>query len=351
MIQVQGANMEEIRMKKSSVVILVCVVLIGLFIQGCSGNDNEATKKLNQDVAGQELEESYIIGLAVDQEFDSRLGVISAIKETAEIYGVTIIEAIANGDQQTQNMQIEQFVEDGVDAILVCAVDQIVIEDALQIAENEDIPVIAFDRDIPDIDMVDAYVGPDSYTDGWICGEALLEAFEGVEGTIYVLELVGALNDQNGIDRSAGWNDAVSQNEQIVVIQMPTDWDVDSATEATLTAFQSIPDIQAVFCSTDSFMPSVNEVLTKLEKDTVVGEENHIFINGVNGSEDGYELVSTGRADGFMVMDLDTVGIKTIEIALKVINGEEIERITLVNSTYYDSESAKENSANIWGAN
>lgn len=337
-------------MKRSKIVIFIMGTLLGLLLQGCSANLDYTIDEVNEFNDNEEKEVSYIVGLAVDQEFDSRVGVTDAIKETAELYDVTIIEAIANGDQQTQNMQIEQFVKDEVDAILVCAVDQIMIEDALWIAEDAGIPVIAFDRDIPNIDAVDAYVGPDSYADGWICGEAMLDALEGVEGTIYVLELVGALNDQNGIDRSAGWNEAISENEQIVVIQMPTDWDVDSATEAILTAFQSISEIQAVFCSTDSFMPSVNAVLTKLEKNALVGEENHIFVNGVNGSVDGYEAVVAGEADGFMVMDLETVGVKSVETAIKLINGEEIQEITLVESTYYTRDDIEENLEKIWGA-
>lgn len=337
-------------MKRSKIVIFIMGTLLGLLLQGCSANLDYTIDEVNEFNDNEEKEVSYIVGLAVDQEFDSRVGVTDAIKETAELYDVTIIEAIANGDQQTQNMQIEQFVEDEVDAILVCAVDQIMIEDALWIAEDAGIPVIAFDRDIPNIDAVDAYVGPDSYADGWICGEAMLDALEGVEGTIYVLELVGALNDQNGIDRSAGWNEAISENEQIVVIQMPTDWDVDSATEAILTAFQSISEIQAVFCSTDSFMPSVNAVLTKLEKNALVGEENHIFVNGVNGSVDGHEAVVAGEADGFMVMDLETVGVKSVETAIKLINGEEIQEITLVESTYYTRDDIEENLEKIWGA-
>ncbi len=336
-------------MKRVKVLCLTMYILAVFFLQGCKVQEESANSHKNNVEMGDD-ERSYRMGLAVDQEFDSRVGVTDAIKKAAQANGVTILESIANGDQQTQNEQILEFIEEEVDAILVCAVDQIMIEEALESAEEAGIPVVAFDRDIPNIETVDGYVGPDSYADGMECGEALLRAFEDVEGRIYVLELVGALNDQNGIDRSAGFNDAVGKNEDIVVIQMPTDWDVDSATEAVLTAFQSVSNIQGVFCSTDSFMPSVNAVLKKLEKNYPVGDENHIFVNGVNGSKEGYEAVSQGVSDGFMVMNLDTVGIMSVETALSLIKGEKVQQKILVNSTYYTTENMDKNIDKIWGA-
>ncbi|MFI3172320.1 MAG: sugar ABC transporter substrate-binding protein [Eubacteriales bacterium] len=335
-------------------------ILGGLLLQGCTINDtNKDTGQygvdsgMEEQVQDENGDTTKVIGLSVDQEFDSRIGVTTAIKESAAEKGYMILEFIAEGDAQTQNIQIEELVELEVDSILVCAVDQDEIEESLVLAEEAGIPIVAFDRDLPNSISIDAYVGPDSLYDGKICGEALVEALEDVlqtEETIYVLELVGALNDQNGIDRSKGWNEVLENIPQIEVIQMPTDWDEDSAAEATQNAFQAVSDIKAVFCSTDSFVPYVNEVLTKLGLTTLVGEENHIFINGVNGSSDGYQAVIAGEIDGFMVMNLEEVGITAVELADKLMKGEEVDKITLVESTYYTHETAEINSGLIWGA-
>ena len=96
-------------------------------------------------------------------------------------------------------------------ALIVCAVDQNTIRNSFDEAKNANIPVIAFDRDLPDSEATDTYVGPESITDGKACGEAMAEALANEEGTVKVLELVGALNDQNGIDRSTGWNEGMKK--------------------------------------------------------------------------------------------------------------------------------------------
>lgn len=330
-------------------IIVASVVL--LFLQGCGDDTLDEIEERTVINANEEVEEEKVIGLSVDQEFDSRIGVTDAIKATAEEMGYEIIELIAEGDAQTQNMQILEFVEKEVDAILVCAVDQNLIEESLEIVADAGIPIVAFDRDLPDSEFVECYIGPDSVKDGMMCAETLVENFAGEQGTIYVLELVGALNDQNGIDRSKGWNDVIASYPNIKVIQMPTDWDVDSATEAIQSAFQAVPAIKAIYCSTDSFVPSVEEILSGLKKDVPVGEEGHIFVNGINGSEDGYQALINNEIDGIVVMDLETIGEESIYVVDMILNGEEVPEEILVPSNYYTNENAQENSEYIWSAN
>ncbi len=326
--------------------------MITMALCGCAeGNLSQLDLEEEQSGANTEaVDESIVIGLSVDQEFESRIAVTDAIKSEAESLGYVVEESIAEGDAQAQNAQIEEFIEMEVDVLLVCAVDQNMIEDALEEVADAGIPVVAFDRNLPDSQSINAYVGPDSLQDGRVCGEEMIEALADETGTIYVLELVGALNDQNGIERSKGWNEAVAQLPQVEVIQVPTDWDEESAREMTINAFQANPDIQAVFCSTDSFVLNVNEVLMNMEKKHPVGEAGHIFVNGINGSAVGYEAVVSGEIDGFMVMNLEEIGKKTIEATRKIVEGEAYEAMNLVESTYYTIEDAEANKEKIWGA-
>lgn len=297
------------------------------------------------------MKENKVLGLSIDQQFESRMGVIDAIKIEAKKHNYKVEEMNADGDAQIQNLQIESLVNKKVDAILVCAVDQNIIEEALLKAKEKNIPVIAFDRNLPDSVAIDTYIGPDSIADGRTCGKAMIEALVNNKGRIKVLELVGALNDQNGIDRSKGWNEEVQLLENVEVIQMPTDWDNQTALEATQNAFQTNPDIKGIYCATDSFIPSIKKVLEDRGLNTLVGEKNHIFINGVNGSKAGYEAVVTGVADGFLVMDLQTTGKTTVQLALKLIRGEKVERVHLIPGIYYTYKDAEANKDKIWGAN
>ncbi len=295
-------------------------------------------------------DDKIVLGLSVDQKFESRVGVTDAIKAEAEAKGYEVVELIADGDSQTQNSQVETLINQGVDAILVCAVDQNTIETALMKAESEGIPVVAFDRNLPESAAMDAYVGPDSLADGQACGEAMGEALKDA-GAVKVLDLVGALNDQNGIDRSAGFQEALlAQNPDIEIIEVATDWDTQTALEGTQNAFQANPDIVGVFAGTDSFIPGVITVLKDSGNTALVGEDGHVFVNGVNGSADGYNATVAGQADGFLVMGLTGTGVKAVELAVALINGETVEKVNLIPGNYYTSENAEENKDSIWGA-
>lgn len=295
-------------------------------------------------------QDSLTFGLSVDQLFESRVGVNDAIKAEAEKLGHTVIEVVADGDAQTQNSQIQSLVTQKVDAILVSAVDQNTIERALLGAKKAGIPVVAYDRNLPDSRVIGAYVGPDSIFDGTAAGEYMVEQLKGMTGEITVLELLGALNDQNGIDRSKGFNDAMKALPNVKIIASPTDWDSARALAATQNAFQANPDIKAVFAATDTQIPSIITVLTDLNKVNMVGEDGHVIVTGINGSSDGYQATAKGIADGIVVMDLASTGSSAVQLAIKLINGDSVEKENFIPGVFYNSENIEANKATIWGA-
>lgn len=290
------------------------------------------------------------IGLSVDQLFESRVGVNNAIKAEAKRLGYELIEVVADGDAQTQNSQIQSLIIQQVDAILVCAVDQNTVERALMRAKRANIPVIAYDRALPDSRVVNAFVGPDSVSDGLAAGQYMVEQLKGREGKIQVLELLGALNDQNGIDRSKGFRDAFKALPDVEIISMPTDWDSAKALAATQNAFQANPNISAIFAATDTQIPGIQTVLSNIGKLKPVGEAGHIVVTGINGSNDGYEATKNGIADGIVVMDLNTTGKTAIQLATTLIEGKGVDKTNVIPGNFYDSSNIEENKANIWGA-
>lgn len=318
-------------MKKVLSLVLTMVLVTSLMV-GCGQKDDGIT-----------------IGISIDQLFESRAGVVNAAKDEIEKLGYTYVENVADGDPQTQNSQIQSMINQKVDAILVCAVDLNTIETALLAAKKAKIPVVAYDRDLPDSLGKDTFVGPDSISDGLLAGEYMAEALKGEEGTVYVLELLGALNDQNGIDRSKGFNEGIAALPNVEIIQMPTDWDSAKALAAVQNSFQANPDIKAIFAATDTQIPSIETVLTDLGKLHKVGEEGHIVVTGVNGSNDGYESTLSGYSDGIVVMDLDTTGRTAVQNAIKLINGDSVSD-TVIPGIFYTTDNIEANKDAIWGA-
>lgn len=294
--------------------------------------------------------EGVTIGLAVDQLFESRVAVNDGIKAEAADRGYTVVEVVADGDAQQQNAQIQSLIAQGVSAILVCAVDQNTIERALMAAKQANIPVVAYDRDLPDSAVVQSFVGPDSKVDGRLAGEYTAKALANYEGTINIVELIGALNDQNGIDRSAGFREGISTLKDVNIIEVPTDWDSARALSGTQNAFQATPDVAAVFAATDTHIPAVQTVLTDLGRLVPVGQERHVVITGVNGSRDGYDAVVNGTADAFVVMGTEATGRKAVDLVAHLLAGDAVDRTNYVGGNLYTGADAAANAAKIWGA-
>ena len=300
--------------------------------------------------ATQAAAEDVTIGLSVDQLFESRVAVNNGIHAGAADRGFEVVEVVADGDAQQQNAQIQSLIAQGVDAILVCAVDQNTIERALIAAKRAGIPVVAYDRDLPDSAVVQSFVGPDSLVDGRLAGEYTAEALASYEGQINIVELIGALNDQNGIDRSLGFREGIASLENVNIIEVPTDWASDRALSGTQNAFQATPDIAAVFAATDTHIPAVETVLTDLDRLVPSGEDGHVIITGVNGSRDGYDAVMSGTADAFVVMGTDATGRTAVDLVARILDGETVDRTNYVGGNLYTAADAEANAAKIWGA-
>ena len=346
-------------MKRKLLSMLLVVTMLGTMAVGCGGSGEEAAPA--EDAATEETaddtapaEGGKTIGLSVDSSFGSRIAETDAIKEKAAEMGYEVTEVVAEGDATLQNSQIETLVNQGVDAIIVCAVNDSTIETALLKADAKDIPVIAFDRNLDKIESMDIYyAGTDSVADGIECGKAMGEALKD-QGKVKILELIGSLDDPNGVDRQVGFEQGIFEvlgEENVELIEGPTNWDGQTAQEATQNAFQANDDIVGVYAPADFFFPLIQEVLVSEGKAFNVGEEGHVFVNGVNGDQPGYEAVVAGTADGFLVVDQAAIGYKAVELVDQVLAGESVDAKNLIPGIYYTKENAEANKDKIWGAN
>lgn len=305
-----------------------------------------ATVMATTSVSAQDIK----LGLSVDQLFESRVAVNDGIKAEAKERGYTVIEVVADADAQQQNAQIQSLIAQGVDAILVCAVDQNTIERALVAAKRANIPVVAYDRDLPDSRVVQSFVGPDSLVDGRLAGEYTAQALADREGEQVIVELIGALNDQNGIDRSKGFREGIAPLKNARIIEVPTDWDSARALSGTQNAFQAEPNVAAVFAATDTHFPAVETVLSDLDQLLPAGEEGHVVVTGVNGSRDGYDAVLSGTADAFVVMGTEATGRTAVDLVARILAGETVDRTNYVGGALYTADTVEANAATIWGA-
>ncbi|HET6392471.1 MAG TPA: multiple monosaccharide ABC transporter substrate-binding protein [Blastococcus sp.] len=129
-----------------------------------------------------------------------------AVQEQLEAAGYDVELQFANDDIPTQSQQVDQMITQGVDALIIAAIDGTALSSQLQAAADADIPVISYDRLIRDSENVDFYVSFDNFKVGVAQGNALLTGLgianeENPDGTAtgpFNIELfAGSLDDNN----------------------------------------------------------------------------------------------------------------------------------------------------------
>ena len=120
-------------------------------------------------------DEELSIGVSMPTQTSERwIADGNSVKEGLEKEGYSVELQYAGDDIPTQSQQIDQMITQGVDALIVAAIDGTALSGQLQAAADADIPVIAYDRLIRDTENVDFYVTFDNEEVGRQQGTSLL---------------------------------------------------------------------------------------------------------------------------------------------------------------------------------
>jgi ABC-type sugar transport system substrate-binding protein len=290
----------------------------------------------------------FTIGVSLDALFLGRQAEMEGVRAAAKEKGIKLIESVADNDAQQQNAQIESFINQKVDAILVVAVDNTAILTAIDAAKAAGIPVITFDRKVTH-EWVSYHSGLDSYSDGKACGEYVKSQNDGQPRTI--LHLLGALNDDNAIQRRDGFEDALKGEKNLTIIQEPTDWNADKALNAVTNALTAYPDLWAIQVPSDFMQDSIKTAIQEAGKLKKAGEAGHIIVCTIDGAEPGYRATVEGWTDAVVALPLADLGRGALEAAYTVLTGG---KLTVTDQrfpgTLYTYQNIVENKDKVWGS-
>ena len=155
-------------MKKKVLSILVAAVMV-MSLGACSlvktsddsaGGSSDTKKKedgtLKVGYTVQSMENAYFVSI------------VEGMKAAAKEKGIELVVADAAADASKHISQIEDFVSQGVDAIIISPVDQEAPADAVKKAQEAGIPVISLDQEVKGSD---AFFGIDEEEYGRLGGE------------------------------------------------------------------------------------------------------------------------------------------------------------------------------------
>ena len=269
--------------------------------------DEEEQEKYTFGFSGITMENPYFITLE------------SSIRETLEKDGHTLITEDPKQDPDVQVEQIEDMIDQGIDAIFLTPVDWEAITPALEELKEADVKIINVDTQVKEFDYVDAYIGSDNYNAGVLCGEDLIKRCPD-GGKVAILECP----TQNSVnERITGFEETLAKAENgfEIVAREDTSGEFQKSLEAAQKILSENSDIVAIMCGNDQMAVGAKTAMN-------VAEQGQILIYGVDGSPDiKKELKKTeNQIAGTVAQSPISMGKDAANTVLNILNGKDYEK-------------------------
>ncbi|MDR0960598.1 MAG: substrate-binding domain-containing protein [Propionibacteriaceae bacterium] len=218
-------------------------------------------------------------------------GWMSAIAAEAEATAaqysdIELRTAEGTNDVNLQISQVEGFINDGVDAIVILPFDGAALTEVALKAMEAGIPVINADREFSDPLAARATVLGDNYGMGVSAGEYICSQLEGKADAV-VAEIAGIDSLPLTQDRSQGFADALSECGLSVNARVAADFTVQGGEQATANLLQANPKIDAIWNHDDDQGVGV---LAAIEN----AGRNEFFLVGGAGSANMMREIQSG---------------------------------------------------------
>ena len=221
------------------------LLLVGMLIlTGCASPSSEKGKEAKK------RSDKIQIGFTIDSKVLERWERdVDTFVQTAEKMGAEVEVLNANSDVQVQIRQIEKFIGEKKDVIVVIATDCDRLQLPLQKAKEEGIKVVSYDRLINDVPS-DLYISFDNEKVGELMADTMIrELPEGRK----IMMVCGPESDNNAIAVKEAFLKRI-QNGRLQVVQMDyaKDWTPEQAFMAVDEALDNSCDLDGIMCGNDA---------------------------------------------------------------------------------------------------
>ena len=240
------------------------------------------------------------------------------VMSTYQHDNVSLKFASANDNDRLQKQQIEQFIKEGVNLLIVSPNQIHTISSVIDKAYDAGIPVILFDRKT-DSKKYTAFIGADNYEAGYEIGNFIGQQLDG-KGNI--AEICGLQASSPAIERNRGFMDALKDYSGIKVIaRKHGDWVKESGVMAMDSVLsQTKEPIQYVFAQNDRMALGA---LQSIKKHKVKGIKI-VGIDALPVPGGGMENVRDGNLEASYIYP--TRGDSVMQLALNILEKKPYKR-------------------------
>jgi len=263
-----------------------------------------------------------------------------SIQEAAAQAGIELKFSDAQQKQENQIKAIRSFIQQRVDVIAFSPVVESGWDPVLREAKNAGIPVILTDRavDSPDTSLYKTFLGSDFVEEGRKAGEWLVEEYKDESGPVNIVELQGTTGSAPANDRKAGFAEVIGKDPKFKIIASQTGDFTRAKGKEVMEAFlKAHPDIDVLYAHNDDMGLGAIEAIEGAGKKP--GED--IKIITVDAVRDGMQALADGKIN-FIVECSPLLGPQLMDLAKKIVAGEEVPARVVTEETTFTQEQARE---------
>jgi len=252
-----------------------------------------------------------------------------------EAAGYEVDLQYASNDVQTQVSQIENMINSGCNVLVVAAIEGSSLGEAMDMAAENNIPVIAYDRLIMNSDAVSYYATFDNYKVGQVQGQYIIDQLD-LENTseTFTMEITaGDPGDNNAgffydgaMDLLKPYIEAgtlVVKSGQVDFAEVATPaWATETAQsrmETILSSNYANEDLDVCLCSNDSTALGVENALAANYK----GE--YPIITGQDCDIENTKNMIAGKQSMSVFKDTRTLASQVVKMVGQILSGSEVD--------------------------
>ena len=224
--------------------------------------------------------------------------------------GIELRFASADDSDEKQIEQIHQFVNDGIDLLIVAPNQVATVSPAIDEVFDKGIPVIVFDRKT-NSQKYTAYIGADNFEMGRLMGEYIATRLNG-KGR--VLEIMGLKGSSPAIERHNGFESALKAYPNITLVaSLQGDWTEESAVNAIKSYTGDLSNLDFVFGQNDRMAIGASKALSS-------DGTKYCGIDGLPGEGNGIACVRDSLLEASYIYP--THGDEVLQLAMNILEGK-----------------------------
>lgn len=323
-------------MKKKLLSSVLALSMLVTLITGCTANTAETDSTTaaaataapataadestsNTTTADAGTDKSYKIGISVlTMSGQFFIDLVDAAQKQIESKGGELMVNDANNSSETQIAALENFIQAGVDGIIICAVDPTAAAPVIAEAKTAGIAVVCLTSKV---DGYDAYIGADEYQLGYTQGEAVGKWIAANWGTTEEIEAATLNYDllESVIQRKVGIMEGVQKYApNVKFVADATAADQAEGMTNTENFLQANPNLRIVCGVSDGAALGAYEAF----KAAQMTDPAQYIIAGVDATDEALSKIAEGTIYQFTVDQNPTgTGVQLVDTCIAVIEG------------------------------